>query len=333
MRWSRPRSATFRPVVDRAGKISHLGRPLAQGQARRGPRRPQASPQHGPGPAARRPRASRVSLHSAARRRAGRSSRDPPGPAASSRTHWWTGCGPSWKCRRKPRGKRRLRAAAALAEYDPDSPRWANARRPDRGRPGLRKPGLPGIVERGVSAGQESRLLGPLAGVFRQQQAERTAERIVATDLLADYAADQPQVLAELLMEADPRQFAVIYPKIKQHGERDCRCSKASWTRSRRPTTRLAERRIAQANAGSIALLATEPCRQGLAALEAGRDERVRSYLIHWSPPLGVDRQRSFPLAARDRRRDTQRAHAVARRVPRLDLARCGTSAEWSTSF
>ena len=59
-------------------------------------------------------------------------------------------------------GQKRLRAAAALAEYDPEEPALAQGQRPDRGRPGLRKPGLPGVVERGVSSGQD-----PSAGAAR----------------------------------------------------------------------------------------------------------------------------------------------------------------------
>ena len=49
-------------------------------------------------------------------------------------------------------------------------------------------------------------------------------ERSVATNLLADYAADKPQVLADLLMDADEKQFAVIYPKFKDRASRVCRC-------------------------------------------------------------------------------------------------------------
>ncbi|MGA2253260.1 MAG: SUMF1/EgtB/PvdO family nonheme iron enzyme, partial [Thermoguttaceae bacterium] len=36
----------------------------------------------------------------------------------------------------------------------------------------------------------------------------------------ADYAADQPQVLADLVIDADEKQFAIIYPKFKDLGER-----------------------------------------------------------------------------------------------------------------
>jgi formylglycine-generating enzyme required for sulfatase activity len=61
-------------------------------------------------------------------------------------------------------------------------------------------------------------LLAPLSLVYRSTN--RSAERTRATDILADYAADQPLVLADLLMDADDKQFAVIYPKLKEQGER-----------------------------------------------------------------------------------------------------------------
>ena len=63
-----------------------------------------------------------------------------------------------------------------------------------------------------------------LSVVFRDQQPARTAERTLATNILADYAADQPQVLADLLMDADEKQFAVIYPKFKEQASKACPC-------------------------------------------------------------------------------------------------------------
>ena len=74
-------------------------------------------------------------------------------------------------------------------------------------------------MERGFSSGEEP-ASSRLSEIFRDHQPERAAERSLATNLLADYAADQPQLLADLLMDADEKQFAVIYPKFKEHGER-----------------------------------------------------------------------------------------------------------------
>ena len=61
----------------------------------------------------------------AARCRTGRSSGDSRCPGTAQGTNWWTSCGPWWKGREKGKESQRLRAAAALATYDPDSQRWA----------------------------------------------------------------------------------------------------------------------------------------------------------------------------------------------------------------
>ncbi len=119
----------------------------------------------------------------------------------------------------KGKESQRLRAAAALAKYDPASAKWAQAS-------ALVANDL--VRENAVSLGQWSeafrsvkgRLLSPLADVFRVRQPEHAGEATLAANLLADYAADEPQVLADLLMDADEKQFAVIYPKFKEHGDR-----------------------------------------------------------------------------------------------------------------
>jgi eukaryotic-like serine/threonine-protein kinase len=119
----------------------------------------------------------------------------------------------------KGKEKQRLRAAAALAKYDPESEKWTKSS-------ALVVNDL--VRENAVFLGQWSeafkfvkgRLVSPLSDTFRDHQPERAAERTLATNLLADYAADQPQVLADLLMDADEKQFAVLYPKCKEHGQR-----------------------------------------------------------------------------------------------------------------
>ena len=65
-----------------------------------------------------------------------------------------------------------------------------------------------------------NRLLSRLSEIFRDHQPEHTAERRLATNLLADYVSDQPQLLADLLMDADEKQFPVIYPRFEEQGER-----------------------------------------------------------------------------------------------------------------
>src|SRR5208283_3170943 len=64
----------------------------------------------------------------------------------------------------------------------------------------------------------KGKLLESLKSIYGNPNG-RESERTLATNILADYAADQPQVLADLLMKADEKQFAVIYPKFKDRGE------------------------------------------------------------------------------------------------------------------
>src|SRR5262249_25672573 len=41
----------------------------------------------------------------------------------------------------------------------------------------------------------------------------------IVPGILADFAADQPQVLVDLLLDADDKQFATLYPKLTAHAE------------------------------------------------------------------------------------------------------------------
>jgi formylglycine-generating enzyme required for sulfatase activity len=63
-----------------------------------------------------------------------------------------------------------------------------------------------------------AQLLRPLTAVYRSKERPE-AERSFATTILADYAADQPDVLANLLMDADEKQFAVLFPKLQGRAE------------------------------------------------------------------------------------------------------------------
>ncbi len=118
----------------------------------------------------------------------------------------------------KGKEAQRLRAAAALAQYDKDSEKWATE--------------SPLIVndlvqENPIYLGQWTEAfrpvkawsIAPLADIFRDHRPERGAERTSATNLLADYAAEKSEVLADLLMDADEKQFAVIYRRFQEHAE------------------------------------------------------------------------------------------------------------------
>jgi formylglycine-generating enzyme required for sulfatase activity len=111
----------------------------------------------------------------------------------------------------------RFRALVALAAFDPDSPRWTKA------APGLldelltANPLHLGAWARGLEP-VRTRLLGPLGDVFRGKRL--ADQRQVAAIVLADFAADRPDVVAELLLDADAKQYAVLKPLRERHRER-----------------------------------------------------------------------------------------------------------------
>jgi formylglycine-generating enzyme required for sulfatase activity len=132
--------------------------------------------------------------------------------------------------------------------------------------------------------------------VYRDQSSERAAERSLATSLLDEYAADNPQVLADLLMDADEKQFAVIYPKLKEQGEKCAMFLTAEIARklpSELPSSDKQREKLAkrQTNA-AVALLRMNQAEKVWPLLRRSDqpdDPRIRSYLIHRLSPLEAD--------------------------------------------
>jgi len=199
-----------------------------------------------------------------------------------------------WAVVEKPETDRdgRLRAAAALAAYDPDGPRWNAV--------------APSVVDGLVSVDPifsddwmkalrpvRDKLQVPLEAVFRDRKEDRANERNLATSILAYYAADKPDILADLLMDADVKQFAVIYPKFKEQselalpvltGEIDKKLP-SDLPSSDEKREKLAKR---QANA-AVVMLRMNQSEKVWPLLKHSPDPRVRSYLIHRLGPLGAD--------------------------------------------
>jgi serine/threonine protein kinase/formylglycine-generating enzyme required for sulfatase activity len=194
----------------------------------------------------------------------------------------------------KDKESQRLRAAAALAKYDRKSDKWAKASVlvvNDLVRENSLNLLYWGKAFRPV---KES-FVAPLREVFQVQRPERAAERSLATSLLADYAAEDPQLLADLLMDSDEKQFAVVYAKFKDLGktglallageidkklppELPSSDEKREKLAKRQATAAVALLRLGQAGKAWPLLKRTPP-----------DDPRVRSYLIHRLSPLGAD--------------------------------------------
>src|SRR5216683_3165334 len=194
-----------------------------------------------------------------------------------------------WATVEQGQEQQRLRAACALAAYDPDGSRWARVQ--DQVTHDL--VGVPVVYLAGwIDAFRPVRahLLAPLAVVFRDAN-RRETERSLATYFLADYAADRLEFLAELVKDADFRQFAVLWPKLRQHRERAPALLSQELAKTPAP----------DASAATKDALALRQAQAAVVLLQLGQDElvwpllrhspdpRVRSFLIHRLGPLGTD--------------------------------------------
>jgi formylglycine-generating enzyme required for sulfatase activity len=188
----------------------------------------------------------------------------------------------------------RLRAACALADYDPDNPRWANI--------------APAVVARLLTEGRVSlavwleafrpvrqHLLQELKLAFADQA--HPVQQALATEVVADYAAGQPDALADLLLDADSRQYAALWPLAVPH---------AGQLRARLEAT-LANTEWYDQAPGSITdegdrdRLARRQAQAAVTLFHLGQadrlwdllrhrpDPRLRSYLIQRLGPEGAD--------------------------------------------
>ena len=102
-----------------------------------------------------------------------------------------------------------LPAAGALARYDPASP---------TGRLSAQKvaPALVAVNPIYLGSWLEAlrpvrgHLIVPLVAIFREKARPET-EHILATNILAEYGRDDPDLLAELLMIADPKAYRTFF--------------------------------------------------------------------------------------------------------------------------
>jgi formylglycine-generating enzyme required for sulfatase activity len=108
----------------------------------------------------------------------------------------------------------RLRAAAALAVYDPDNPRWSKVGKDVVGRLFAENPFYQGQWAAALKP-VKAALIGPLGDAFRDPQTPE--QRQTAAIVLADYLADDADRLADLLLDADPRQYVVLMPVLQKH--------------------------------------------------------------------------------------------------------------------
>src|SRR5262249_36440984 len=193
---------------------------------------------------------------------------------------------------------RRFRAACALATYDQGGERWAGVSLLVGHGPGPAEPQTPrhhpALVE--MLPQIRDKIIPPLSEAFRSRE-RGESERSWATNILAEYAgnAEHLGVLAGLLLDADEKQFAVIYAKFQERGEQGWPLLTGEIDKKLPPDLpssdpkreKLAKR---QANAAVGLLRLGQPGKVGpLLQRNPPDDPRVRSYLIDRLSPSGAD--------------------------------------------
>ena len=125
----------------------------------------------------------------------------------------------------KPGDPSLLPAASSLALYNPQSPRWNEVAA--KVAQGLVTTNLV-YLRTWLDALRPVRtsLTAPLATIFRDKNRPES-EHALATSILADYASDDPNLIADLLMDARAQGVCGISsPSPSGRSQRPCRCSR-----------------------------------------------------------------------------------------------------------
>ena len=139
-----------------------------------------------------------------------------------------------------------------------------------------------------------STLTPRLASIFKDTQ-RSDSERSLATNVLSDYAGDDPDLLADLLMAADAKAYQKFFPLVQEQRAQTIPLFEAELEKKANPAEsesnpeqvkdRLAER---QARA-AVALVRMGKAEEVLLKLVHSPDPRLRSFIINWLNPLGAD--------------------------------------------
>ena len=210
----------------------------------------------------------------------------------------------------------RLRAACALAKYDPENKRWDQFGA--------------AVVEQLVSVNPfdlagwtealqpiKYKLVEPLKAVFLDRTPARNDQRSLATSILANYYANDLVLLGKLLVDADEKQFSVLFPLLERQGAISSIVGKHTHSAADAivltmpvrmelpglkavPIPEVSEaqreteaKRMARA---AIALLRLGQGEQAWTLLRHSPDPSVRSFIVNWLKPLGAE-----PNTLRDR--------------------------------
>jgi formylglycine-generating enzyme required for sulfatase activity len=202
-----------------------------------------------------------------------------------------------------------LPLAAVLSAYAPDDARW-----PDLGDKVARamvKAKLEDVASwREALRGLRTRLIGPLVRIFRDTSPDHLDHEL-ATRFLAEYGADDPASLVDVLLDADPKAFGELFPVIQRDptvmlaalrnelespptppagvGSSESTRTSKKEAHQEHESDAAAARRSARRARAAVALVRLGSKHEVWAWLEHRKEPEVRSYLVTSLASYGTD--------------------------------------------
>ncbi len=212
---------------------------------------------------------------------------------------------------------RRFRSACALADFDPDAPRWEAIVTEVAEQLTAENPAAVALWIEALRP-VHKQLVPTLQMIFHDP--ERAEQRFVASSVLGSYLADEPAALVSLALEAEPRQLSAL-----KHGLRD----------APQKVGELLEQALVQSPGDLHDKMAADAAAKqranaAIALLDLGRDElvwpllatapgpRLRTYLIHRFGPAGLDPR--LLIARLDDEREPSVRRAILRGLAGYEL-------------
>ena len=185
-----------------------------------------------------------------------------------------------------------LPTVGALAVYDPDNAKWEEVA--DRVAHAL-------VTINSIYLGPwlealhpvRGKLAAPMVSIFRGKHSE--SDHTQATDILTVYATDDPNLIADLLMDSDPKAYASFFPLAQRHGAKtlplfQAEIARKATTHEGDKDTEIVKDRLAERQA-----------RAAVALVRYGQGSRSRSpaAALFRSPTEKLHRQLALPARCR----------------------------------
>ena len=201
---------------------------------------------------------------------------------------------PFWKIVRDPEAERplRLRAACALAAFgNPQDSRWLAV---TRDLVAILVKEKPLVLGKWTAALEplHAVLVDPLVDLFHDNKRPES-ERNLATGFLSDFAARRPEVLLDLMLDANEQQFALLWAVLRKDPDQiiPLLCNELAKTMPVQASEEARDELARRQAWAAIALLQLGQTEPVWPLFRLTRDPSRRTYLIHGLGCLGTNPQ------------------------------------------